>query len=131
MSRTRRGHGNIRSEHQQRAHAAFGAERIQHLVGGTASLRQIGFVNSPNARYKGAMFRIVDAAITGQLIGLLAMFAAALAVALPCQATVPAMQFAHSAQRQREVDEAQHVVDALALLFRSTRGQNHGRFGLA
>ncbi len=73
---------------------------------------------------------IIDAPVAGKLIGLLAMFAAALTIALPGQAAVAAVRLAHLAQREREIDAGENVIDAVALLFGAARGQNHrgGRF---
>ena len=68
---------------------------------------------------------IVDAAIARKLVGLLAVLAAALAVALPGQRAVAAERLAGLAERQHEVDEGEHVVDAVALLLRAAPGEHH------
>ena len=47
---------------------------------------------------------------------------------LPCPVRVPKPQngLPDLAQRQRQIDEGQHVIDAAALLLRPARGQDHG-----
>ncbi len=69
---------------------------------------------------------IVDLAIARKLVRLLAVLAAALPVALPGQAAVAAERLADLAQRQREVDEGEHIVDTMALLLGPAPGQHHG-----
>ena len=68
---------------------------------------------------------IVEPAVAGQLVGLLAVLAPALAVALSGQAAIAAERLAGLAERQRQVDEGEHVVDAVALLLRAAPGQHH------
>ena len=77
------------------------------------------------------MLRVVQATVARQLVRFLPVFASALAVALTCQAAVAAVRLARFSQRQRQVDEGQNVVHAVALLLRSAGGQNHRGLGLA
>src|SRR5579883_1117625 len=69
--------------------------------------------------------RIIDSAVAGQLIGLLAMLAPALSIALAGEAAIAAVWASDQAQRQSEIDIGQCVCDALTLLLGSARGQNH------
>ncbi len=85
------------------------------------------FRDAPDAGHVTPRGGIVDAAIAGQLVGLLAVLTAALAVALPGDATVPAAGTADLPQRQREIDEGEGVVDAARLLFRAPTGEDHRR----
>ncbi len=120
----RRGDRDIGGEHQQ---AAYGrAERRQQLGGGQAGARQVVGIDAPDRRDLGAMPGIVDLAIAGKLVGLLAVLAAALPVALPGQAAIAAARLAGLAQRQRQIDEGEHIVDAMALLLGAAPGEHHG-----
>src|SRR5258706_4665312 len=72
-----------------------------------------------------AMLRVVDLAVAWQLIGLLSMLAPTLAIALTGQAAVAAVGPPGLAQRERQIDKRQDVVDTAALLLGSARGQHH------
>ena len=64
-----------------------------------------------------AMRWVVEFAIARKLVGLLPVLAAALAVALPGQAAIAAVAACPALpERERQVDEGKHVVDAVALL---------------
>ncbi len=78
-----------------------GAERAEKLDGGEAGARQVVGGDAPDRGDLGAMPGIVDAAIARKLVGLLAVLAAALAVALPGQRAVAAERLAGLAERQR------------------------------
>src|SRR5437879_11182392 len=69
---------------------------------------------------------IVDAPVSGQLIGFLSVLAAALAVALARERAVAAERPADAAEGERQIDVPQRVVDALGLLFGTASGENHG-----
>src|SRR5215470_1128097 len=69
---------------------------------------------------------VVDAAIPRQLIGLLAVLASTLAVALARHAAVPTERTTDCTQCESDVDVRKRVVDTLRLLLRPTRSQNHG-----
>src|SRR5215510_15003993 len=68
---------------------------------------------------------VVDATISGQLIGLLAVLASALAVALSRHAAVTTERAADCTKCESNVDVGKRVVDTLRLLLRPTRSQNH------
>ena len=76
------------------------------------------------------MVRVFDQAIAGELVGLLAVLAPALAVALAGQAAVPAGRLADLAQRQHQVGEGQDRVDALRLLLGPAARQEHAAPGV-
>jgi len=74
-----------------------------------------------------ARIGVVDAPVAGKLVGLLAVLAAALPVALAGQAAVARVRAAGVAERQSEVDERLDGVGALALLLGSATGEDHRR----
>ena len=118
-SRVRRRHGDVRPEHQERAHAAGFAHRRQHLEGRLAGARQLLLGDAPEGGDVPPRVGIVDSAVAGQLIGLLPVLASALAVALAGHAAVAAGRSPDLAERQREVDVGERVVDAVRLLLRA------------
>ena len=67
---------------------------------------------------------VVDPPVAGQLVGLLSVLAAALAVALAGEAAVAVEGPADAAHREREVDERQDVADALRLLLGAARREH-------
>ena len=71
-------------------------------------------VDAPDPGDVRAGGRVVDHPVAGQLVGLLAVLAAALAVALAGEAAVAGERPAGQAERQGEVDPGQHGVGALA-----------------
>ena len=83
MRRTRCRHDDVGRDHPQGAHPAVVANGIEHLVGGQTRLRQVVGIDAPDLGDVGARQRVIQAPVTGQLVGLLAVFAAALPVALP------------------------------------------------
>ncbi len=64
----------------------------------------------------GAVLGVGDVAVAGELVALVAVLAAALAVALPGDRRHAAAGLAELAGGQPEVDRGEHVVDALGLL---------------
>jgi hypothetical protein len=72
-----------------------------------------------------------DRAVAGQLVGLLAVLAAALAVALPGQAAVAGVGPAGQAERERDVDPGQHGGGALGMLLGTAGGEHHRLAGAA
>ncbi len=79
----------------------------------------------PHARHRLAMLGVLDEPVAGQLVSLLPHLAAALAVALAGDAAVAARGLADLAQRQHQIRERQHRVDALRLLLRAAARQQH------
>ena len=82
-------------------------------------------VDAPHAGHVRAGRRVVDHPVAGQLVGLLAVLAAALAVALAGEAAVAGVRLPAHAQRERDVDPAEHGGGALGVLLGPARGQ-HG-----
>lgn len=66
-----------------------------------------------------------ELAVAGQLVGLLAVFAPSLTVALPGQAAVSGQRSARTAGGQAEIDPGSDRVRALGLLLGTARGQHH------
>ena len=86
--------------------------------------------STPHARATCFAVRIhLDEAVAGELVGLLPVLATALAVALAGQAAVPRAGLADLPEREREVDEGEYGIDALALLLRPAAGEDHRRPG--
>ena len=84
---------------------AVGAERVEQLVRRARPGRAATPGRTPHtAGDVLARGRVVDHPVAGQLVGLLAVLAAALAVALPGEAAVAAVRPAAQAQRERQVD---------------------------
>src|SRR5262249_3543013 len=67
----------------------------------------------------------LDQAVTRELVGLLAVLAPALPVALPRQATISGTGLAQLPESQGQVDERQDGIDALTLLLRAATGEDH------
>jgi hypothetical protein len=68
---------------------------------------------------------VIDAATARQLVGFLPMFAAALPVSLSRNRPVAAERPPDFPQRQCNIDEGKHVVDAVRLLLGATRCKHH------
>src|SRR5688572_33413606 len=71
---------------------------------------------------------VVDFPVAGQLICLLPVFTAALAVPLSRESSEAAARPAHFPRRKNKIDERQNGVHALCALFSAARGQHHGGF---
>ena len=87
-----RGDDEVGGHDQQGAHAAVRAQRVQQFIGRAARPGQFVGVDAPDAGDMGAVRGVVDLAVAGQLVGLLAVFAPALPVALPGEAAVAAVR---------------------------------------
>ncbi len=129
MRGARRGDHRV-GPHQQQG-ADVGAQGVQQLVGAAARPRQRVRVHAPHARHVTARLRVVQLAVAGQLVGLLAVFTPALAVALAGEAAVAGVRAAGAAGGQAEVDPRADRVGALGLLLRAARGEHHRRLGIA
>ncbi len=125
----RRGHRDVAAHHQQRPRAAGGPERVEQLERRASRPRDPGRVDAPSRRDMLAGGRVVDAAVAGQLICLLAVFAAALPVPLAGQAAVPAARGTRQAQREGKVDQRGDRVGALAVLLCPAGGEHHCPLG--
>lgn len=124
-----RGDHGIGAEDEQRAGAVGAAERVEQLVGRHAGAGQLGGVDAPHLGDVGAGRRVVDLAVAGELVGLLAVFAPALAVALAGEAAVPGVRAAGQAEGEGEVDVRAYRVDALGVLLGAPGGQDDRRTG--
>ncbi len=124
-------HDDVGREDHHASHGAAGTRSVEDLAGRHPRFRQRVGVDTPDGRDLGAMSRVGDLTIAGKLVGLLAVFAAALSVSLAGETAVAAERLAGLTERQDEVDESQDVVDALALLFGTAAAQHHGGRGFA
>ena len=73
----------------------------------------------------GPVLGVGDVAVAGELVALVAVLAAALAVALAGDRRHAAARLAELAGRQTEVDRGEHVVDALGVLLDAAGVQQH------
>ena len=73
----------------------------------------------------GTVLGVGDVAVAGQLVALVAVLAAALAVALPGDRRHAATGLAELAGGEPEVDRGEHVVDALGVLLDAAGVQHH------
>src|SRR5712664_2652490 len=123
--RVRRGHDGVRTDDQQRTHAARLAQRREQLVGRAAGARDLLLLHVPDLREVAPGSRIVDAPVPGELVRLLPVLAAALSVALSGETAVTGEGLARLAQGERDVDEGERVGDALRLLLGPAAGKHH------
>ena len=123
--RVRRGHDDVRADDQERADtvlATEGLEQFERRLARTGD-RRLGDV--PHRGEVAPRQRIVNLAIAGELVGLLAALASALSVALTGDRPVTAEAPADLTKGQCEVEIRERVVDALRLLLRAAAGQHH------
>src|SRR5262249_7212834 len=111
----RQRHQGVDAEAQKPTHLAA-VDFAEQLVDIHARPRQFIGGNAPNSGDVGAVLVILDVAAAGQLVALLAMLAPALAVALSRDGRVAAAFAADPARRQYEVDGAQDVLHAVAVV---------------
>ena len=130
VARVRRGDGDVRAEHQQRADAALGPERVEELVGALPLAGQRRGVDAPDARDRRPVVGIFDQPVAGELIGLLAVLAPPLTVALTGQAAVAAVRLADLAEREHQVGERDDGVGPFRLLLGAAPGEQHAALGL-
>jgi hypothetical protein len=105
VQRAWRGDERIGADEEQRADAVVLAHSVEQLVCGDAGSGNVLGRDAPDARHVRARRRIVDAAIAGKLVRLLAVLAAALAVALAGDRTEAGEGLTALPQRERQVDE--------------------------
>src|SRR5690606_3767701 len=96
-----------------------------------AGWRQVVRLDAPDARDVRAVLRVVDAPHARELVRLLAVLAAALPVALPRDRAVAAALAPDPARRQHDVDRAQHVLHAVAVVLYPARVDEKARPCLA
>ena len=116
---------DVGAEHQQRLGATVRAQRVKQLVRRFPPTWQGIGSHTPHPSDVLTCGRVVDHPIARQLIGLLAVLAAALAVALTGQAPIPGVRLARQAQRQRHIDPRYDGRGALRVLLGTARGQHH------
>ena len=121
-------HGDVRADHDERVNAIGRADRVNQLVCRSARTGNGCGRDAPDLGDGCPCGRIVDAAVSGELIGLLAVLAAPLAVALTGNRAVAAVRLSDAAESERQVDVGQGVVHALRLLLGASRRQNHRPF---
>src|SRR5260370_14054485 len=100
-------------------------DSLHDLDGGIALLSDFVFLNTPDLRDMPAPFRIVDLALTGKLIALLAMFAAALSIALAGDHHAARAFAADVAPAQIHVDHRPYGFDAFGVMLDSAAMHPH------
>ena len=113
----RRGNRHVGAVHEEAADAVGLSQRLQQLYGGQARAGNERFRDAPHGGHVGAGGGIGDLAVAGELVRFLAVFAAALAVALAGERAVAAACGAGEAQQQGEVDGGGGGVRAVDVLF--------------
>ena len=100
-------------------------ERLEQLDGGQPGPGQIVRVDAPDPGHVGAGGGVGDLAVAGQLVGLLAVLAAALAVALAGERAVAAARRARAGpSSEREVDRGGGGVGAVDVLLDAAAGED-------
>jgi hypothetical protein len=125
------GDGDVGGHHQQAMDRAVLAHGAQQGAGGQAGLGQAVGVDAPYGGHRGAVGGVGELAVARELVGFLAVLAAALAVALAGQAAPAAVGTAGQAQSEGQIDEGLGVVDTVALLLGAAGGEDHGAGGVA
>src|SRR6185437_1166862 len=97
----------------------------QQFGGTRTRARQLRRVDAPDRRDVLARRRIVQLAVTWQLIRLLTVLTAALPVALAGQRAVSGTGTSGKTERERQVDPRVDRVGAFAVLLGSARGEDH------
>ena len=112
--------------HEQHPRPALGAERGEQLEGAAAGTGQVGRVDAPHRRDVRPRCRVVDLAVAGQLVGLLAVLAATLPVALAGDRAEAGARVAGETEGERERDEGRDGVGAARVLLGAAGRQDVG-----
>ncbi len=119
-----RRHREVGAVHHQRAWSAGAAEHVEQFVRAAARPGQVRRIDAPTRVRRAACNGIADLAVAGQLVRLLPVFAATLAVALTGDRAVTAAPPAGQAQRERQPDPRRDGVGAARVLLRAARGEH-------
>jgi hypothetical protein len=117
-------HHDVAAVHEQGARAPVAAEALEQFDGRQAGTGQQVGVDAPNGGDVRPRRRIGDQPVSGQLVGLLAVLTAALAVSLPGDGAVTTSFRADQAEDQRHVDGSSDGVGAVGVLFRTAPGEH-------
>ena len=98
-----------------------GVDLPEQLVGIDAGPGHVLLVDAPDAGDVLAMLGVADVAPAGQLIALLPVLAAALAVGLADDRAVAALRLADAAGGEHEVDRAERVLHAVRVVLDAAR----------
>src|SRR5262249_37229129 len=102
---------------------------VENLAGRQSGMREFGFRDTPEVGNEVPVVRILDVAPSGQLVASLAVFASALAVALPRDRSVSAAGAADSSCREHQIDIRENVLNTLRVMFHASRMKQHRCFG--
>ena len=89
----------------------------KNLVGIHSRLRQFVGRDVPDFGDMGPMFRVRQIACAGKLVTLLPMLASSLAIGLARDRRIAAVFAADASGGEHDVDRAQHVLHAVAVMF--------------
>ena len=110
--------------HEEAPDAVGLSKGLEEFDGGEAGARDQGFGHAPDLCHVGAGGGIGDLPVAGELVRLLAVFAAALAVALAGERAVAAARGARQAQQEGEIDGGRGGVGAVDVLFDAAAGED-------
>ena len=96
----RGGHRHVGAVHEEAPDAVGLSQGLEEFDGGEAGAGDQGFGHAPDLGHVGAGGGVGDLPVAGELVRLLAVFAAALAVALPGERAVAAARGARQAQQE-------------------------------
>src|SRR5437867_3456301 len=102
--------------------------QLDDLFGRVALARHLGLSDLPDLGDILAMLRVLDVAIAGELVALVAVFSPALSVPLPGDGPIPAAWTSEASGRQHQVDAGEHVLHALGVVLDAPR--MHQKTGL-
>ena len=125
MSRVGGRHDDVRCHDEQRARPALASKCVEELIRRSSRPGKLVLRHTPYRRDVVTCCGIVDSAVSRKLVGLLAVLAASLSVTLPRQRSKTARRSSWCAQRERDVDVRERVVDTLGLLLGPARRQHH------
>src|SRR5438093_13288315 len=116
--------GDLRIEADTKEPANLAAiDAAKHLVNIDAGLRNLLRLDAPNRGDVLAMLCVTDVAHARKLVTLLAVFTSALTITLTGDRCVAAAFAADASRGQHNVDRAQHVLYAVAVVLDAARVQ--------
>ena len=102
---------------------------MEKFISGLARTRKFVIRRVADGRDVLTGYRACNQAVAGELVGLLAVFPAALTITLSGEAAAKRIGAAHLARGQGQVDKGQDVGYSLGLLFREGSGEDHRHTG--
>src|SRR5579884_2039190 len=116
----RQGDDRVEADGEQALDLA-GVHQLDDLFGGVALARQLRLGDAPNLGDILAMLRVLDVAVAGKLIALVAVLAPALTVALAGNRSIAAAGPPDASSRQHQVNAGEDIFHALRMVFDAAR----------